>query len=116
VISSHGLLTTIAYKIGKHSDPIYALEGSVTVSDYTTEWLKGNLWVMDIQKSQKAGTNSEEDSNKIHFVPAFSELYAPYWNTDANGLVPVILCAIPSYGHYWIYILFYLNNYLWSTY
>ncbi|XP_015377459.1 PREDICTED: glycerol kinase-like, partial [Diuraphis noxia] len=89
VISSHGLLTTIAYKIGKHSDPIYALEGSVAVSDFTTEWLKDNLWVMDIYKNVNESTNNlaniEGDLNKIHLIPALSELYAPFWKTDANG-------------------------------
>ncbi|XP_060856831.1 glycerol kinase-like [Metopolophium dirhodum] len=81
VISTHGLLTTVAYKIGKHSDPIYALEGSVTVAEYTTEWLKDNLWIMDIYKS----TEAVQETNNIHFVPAFSELYAPFWKTGTDG-------------------------------
>jgi len=83
VISTHGLLTTIAYKIGKHSDPIYALEGSVALSTYTNEWLKNNLWIMDIYKS----INAVEDTNNINFVPDFSELYAPFWKTGTDGLV-----------------------------
>jgi len=31
--------------------------------------------------------DSVEDTNGIHFVPAFSGLYAPYWKSDARGLV-----------------------------
>ncbi|CAI6372928.1 unnamed protein product [Macrosiphum euphorbiae] len=81
VISNCGLLTTVAYKIGKHTDPIYALEGSATVAEYTTEWLKNNLWIMDIFKS----TEAAEDTNNIHFVPALPELYAPFWTTGTDG-------------------------------
>ncbi|KAL4083062.1 hypothetical protein QTP88_028394 [Uroleucon formosanum] len=83
VISTQGLLTTVAYKIGKHSDPIYALEGSVLIAEYTFEWLKDNLWIMDIYKSIEA----VENTNNIHFIPTFSELYAPFWKTYTDGLV-----------------------------
>jgi len=55
----------------------------VTVAEYTTEWLKDNLWIMDIYKS----TEAVSDTNNIHFVPAFSELYAPFWKTGTDGLV-----------------------------
>lgn len=95
MISSHGLITTVAYKIGE-SDPIYALEGSVTISDVTTEWLKDNLWIMDIFKHENENnstwTELVANLNKIHMVPDLPEVYAQFWKTDANGLVPVILC------------------------
>jgi len=81
VISAHGLLTTVAYKIGKHSDPIYALEGSVPIAEYTTQWLEDNLWIMNMYKS----IDAVEDTNNFHFVPTFSELYAPFWKTEKDG-------------------------------
>lgn len=90
VISTNGLLTTIAYKIGKHSDPIYALEGFVAIAENTTEWLKHNMWIMDVYKNMKGTDNNAEETNGIHFVPAFAELYSPYWTTEADGLVALL--------------------------
>jgi glycerol kinase len=87
VISTHGLLTTVAYKMGKHTDPIYALEGSVAVAGSATKWLKDNLCIVDSYKSMEVMAGSVEDTNGIHFVPAFSGLYAPYWKSDARGTI-----------------------------
>lgn len=87
VISTHGLLTTVAYKMGKHTDPIYALEGSVAVAGSATKWLKDNLCIVDSYKSMEVMADSVEDTNGIHFVPAFSGLYAPYWKSDARGTI-----------------------------
>lgn len=87
MISTHGLLTTVAYKMGKHTDPIYALEGSVAVAGSATKWLKDNLCIVDSYKNMEVMADSVEDTNGIHFVPAFSGLYAPYWKSDARGLV-----------------------------
>lgn len=87
VISTHGLLTTVAYKMGKQTDPIYALEGSVAVAGSATKWLKDNLCIVDSYKNMEVMADSVEDTNGIHFVPAFSGLYAPYWKSDARGTI-----------------------------
>jgi len=87
VISDHGLLTTVAYKMGKHSDTIYALEGSVAVGGSAAKWLIENLRIADTYNSITNTVNTVQDTNGVHFVPAFSGLYAPYWKSDARGLV-----------------------------
>lgn len=38
VTSQHGLLTTVAYQLGKESPPIYALEGSVAIAGAAIRW------------------------------------------------------------------------------
>lgn len=90
MVSSHGLLTTVAYKMGKNADPIYALEGSVAVAGAAIKWLIENLGIADNYKNLTNKTDTVTDTNGINFVPAFSGLYAPHWKSDARGLVLII--------------------------
>jgi glycerol kinase len=66
---------------------VYALEGSIAITGALVQWLRDNLGM--IQKSadieQLAGT--VEDNGGIYFVPAFSGLFAPYWRSDARGVI-----------------------------
>lgn len=73
--------------MGKHSDPIYALEGSVAVAGSAAKWWKDNMGIIESYDDMTEKTEKVEDTNGIHFVPAFSGLYAPYWDSDARGLV-----------------------------
>jgi len=86
VQSRHGLLTTLGYKIG--SQPaVYALEGSVAITGALVQWLRDNLGL--IQKSSEVEdlAQSVEDNGGMYFVPAFSGLFAPYWRSDARGVM-----------------------------
>lgn len=87
VISDHGLLTTVAYKMGPHADPIYALEGSVAVAGSAMKWLMEKLGICESYSNMIEKVDSVEDTNGVNFVPAFSGLYAPYWRSDARGYV-----------------------------
>jgi glycerol kinase len=86
VPSQHGLLTTVAYQLG--NEPVhYALEGSVAITGALVQWLRDNLGIIknspDIEKLAKL----VEDNGGCYFVPAFSGLYAPYWKSDARGVL-----------------------------
>jgi glycerol kinase len=86
VQSKHGLLTTVAYQFG--DEPVhYALEGSVAITGALVQWLRDNLGIIknspDIEKLAKEA----EDNGGCYFVPAFSGLYAPYWKSDARGVI-----------------------------
>jgi glycerol kinase len=86
VHSQHGLLTTVAYKFGKQ--PVrYALEGSVAITGALVQWLRDNLKLIDKSSDIDALARSVEDNGGVYFVPAFSGLYAPYWKTNARGVV-----------------------------
>lgn len=86
VDSTQGLITTIAYKIGK-SPPIYALEGSVAVAGAALAWLKDNLELFSNLAQSQDMAESVRCSGDVYFVPAFSGLYAPYWQQDARGYI-----------------------------
>ncbi|KAK7938239.1 hypothetical protein WMY93_001565 [Mugilogobius chulae] len=87
VMSEHGLLTTVAYKLGKNQPAHYALEGSVAIAGAVVRWLRDNMGIVqsadEIEKlAAAAGT-----SYGCYFVPAFSGLYAPYWEPSARGII-----------------------------
>jgi glycerol kinase len=84
--SKSGLLTTMAYRIGKNP-AVYALEGSIAITGALVQWLRDNLQFFDFSKHVEDYAKQVEDSGGIYFVPAFSGLYAPYWRSDARGVI-----------------------------
>jgi glycerol kinase len=86
VPSNHGLLTTVAYQMGKQS-VTYALEGSIAVTGALVQWLRDNLDFFDFSHHVEDYARRVPDSGGIYFVPAFSGLYAPYWQSDARGVI-----------------------------
>lgn len=85
VTSSHGLLTTVAYQLGPEANPVYALEGSVAVAGVALKWLRDNLNLFESMGQVEAMAMMVDNSMDVYFVPAFSGLYAPYWNQEARG-------------------------------
>ncbi|BCY13127.1 glycerol kinase GlpK [Actinoplanes sp. L3-i22] len=86
VRSTHGLLTTVAYKF-KNQLPVYALEGSVAASGSAIQWLRDQLGILDSAADSETLAASVEDSAGVCFVPAFSGLFAPYWRPDARAAI-----------------------------
>lgn len=84
--SKSGLLTTVAYKIG--TEPAsYALEGSIAITGALVQWLRDNLGLISKSSEVEDLARSVEDNGGIYFVPAFSGLFAPYWRSDARGVI-----------------------------
>jgi len=86
VQSKAGLLTTLGYKIGNRK-AVYALEGSIAITGALVHWLRDNLGLIQSSAEVEALAKSVEDNGGIYFVPAFSGLYAPYWKSDARGVI-----------------------------
>ena len=86
VQSHHGLLTTLGYKIGQEA-PVYCLEGSIAITGALVQWLRDNLHLIGRSADVEKLAATVEDSGGIYFVPAFSGLYAPYWKSDARGVI-----------------------------
>ncbi len=86
VPSKNGLLTTVCYKIGDDK-PIYALEGSIAVTGSLVQWLRDNLRMFDSAPEVEDLAATVEDNGGVYFVPAFSGLFAPYWKSDARGVI-----------------------------
>ncbi|KAJ8246751.1 hypothetical protein GJAV_G00255000 [Gymnothorax javanicus] len=87
VMSEHGLLTTVAYKMGRDQPACYALEGSVAIAGAVVRWLKDNLGIIQSTSEIEKLASSVGTSGGCYFVPAFSGLFAPYWEPSARGII-----------------------------
>ena len=97
VRSSHGLLTTVCYKIGDKR-PVYALEGSIAVTGSLVQWLRDNLGLIGAASEIETVAQTVDDNGGAYFVPAFSGLFAPRWRPDARGVI-VGLTRFVNKGH-----------------
>jgi glycerol kinase len=84
--SSHGLVTTLAYRLGT-APACYALEGSIAITGALVQWLRDNLGLIADSAGIEALAGSVEDNGDVYIVPAFSGLYAPYWQERARGVI-----------------------------
>ncbi|GHV27723.1 glycerol kinase [Synergistales bacterium] len=86
VSSKNGLLTTAGYSLDE-GKCTYALEGSIAVTGSAVQWLRDNLKIVDESPDSEHFANKVDDAGGIYFVPAFSGLYAPYWDMTARGII-----------------------------
>jgi len=86
VSSAAGLVTTVAYQLGKQSAH-YALEGSIAIAGALVQWLRDNLGVIAKSSDVESLAASVADNGDVYIVPAFSGLYAPYWKDSARGVI-----------------------------
>ncbi|MDG4806045.1 glycerol kinase GlpK [Micromonospora sp. WMMD1120] len=86
VPSTHGLLTTVAYKI-KDQPPAYALEGAIAVTGSLVQWLRDNLGLISSAAEVEDLARTVDDNGGCYVVPAFSGLFAPHWRSDARGVI-----------------------------
>ena len=95
--SNHGLLTTLGYQINNQS-PVYCLEGSIAITGALVQWLRDNLGLISSASEIEKLAKTVEDNGGAYFVPAFSGLFAPYWRSDARGVI-VGLTRFVNKGH-----------------
>lgn len=95
--SKYGLLTTLAYRLGDQP-AVYALEGSIAITGALVQWLRDNLEIIHKSAEVEELAGTVEDNGGIYFVPAFSGLFAPYWRSDARGVI-VGMTGFVNKGH-----------------
>lgn len=86
IFSRAGLITTLAYRFGDAA-PRYALEGSIAITGALVQWLRDQLGLIESAPEIEALAATVPDNGGVYIVPAFSGLYAPYWNEAARGLI-----------------------------
>jgi len=97
VPSEHGLITTVAYQLGK-ANPVYCLEGSIAIAGALVQWFRDNLGLVQSAPEIEKLARSVDDNGGAYIVPAFSGLFAPYWRSDARGVM-VGLTRYVNKGH-----------------
>lgn len=91
VTSVNNLITTVAWRIDGKT--VYALEGSVFNAGSSVQWLRNKLEFM--RKSEESESMARLAKNSdgtagcdgVYVVPAFTGLGAPYWRSDARGII-----------------------------
>jgi glycerol kinase len=97
VRSTHGLLTTVGYRIG--TEPaVYALEGSIAVTGSLVQWFRDSLGLITTAPEIETLARTVEDNGGCYIVPAFSGLFAPHWRSEARGVI-VGLTSYITKGH-----------------
>ena len=95
--STHGLLTTVGYKIG--SEPaVYALEGSIAITGALVQSFRDGLGLISTAAEIETLARSVDDNGGCYIVPAFSGLFAPHWRNEARGVI-VGLTSYVTKGH-----------------
>ena len=87
VRSHNGLVTTIAWRLGKDKETTYALEGSAFVAGSALQWLRDQLGIIKKADEIEALAKRVPSSDGVVFVPALTGLGAPYWDPEARGLI-----------------------------
>jgi len=86
VPSNSGLITGVGYKIGD-LPASYMLEGLIAITGALVQWLRDNLKLISSAPEVETLARTVEDNGGVFFVPAFSGLFAPYWRSDARGVI-----------------------------
>jgi len=86
VASKFGLLTTVAYRMGDQP-AAYALEGSIAITGALVQWVRDNFGLIGKSSDIETLARTVKDNGGVYFVPAFSGLYAPYWKSNARGVI-----------------------------
>ncbi len=97
VQSKNGLITTVGYKLGD-DPPAYCLEGSIAITGALVQWLRDNLKIIRSAEEVEELARSVDDNGGCYLVPAFSGLFAPYWQSSARGVL-VGLTRYVNGGH-----------------
>ena len=88
VVSHHGLLTTIAWRL--QGKTVYALEGSAFIAGAAVQWLRDQLGIISTASEIEDLAKTVPDAGGVSFVPALTGLGAPHWNPTARG----VLCGL----------------------
>lgn len=85
VPSQHGLLTTVAWDLGKGRT--YALEGGAFIAGALVQWLRDGLGLVETSQAIEPLASSVPDSMGAVVIPALAGLGAPHWRPEARGLI-----------------------------
>lgn len=83
VLSTHGVVTSLAWKIGGKVD--YVLEGNLNYTGAVITWLKDSLKLIQSPGETEALAKEALKEDSLYLVPAFTGLGAPYWDSHATA-------------------------------
>lgn len=85
VLSSHGVVTSLAW--GMDGKVQYVLEGNINYTGAVISWMKDQMGIIASPGETEALCLEAEQDDHLYFVPAFTGLGAPYWESQAEGVL-----------------------------
>lgn len=85
-----GLLTVAWGKDGKVK---YSMGASILIAGQVVQWLRDKMNIVETAAETEQMAASIPDNGGLYFVPAFTGLGAPHWNTGARGMLIGITAA-----------------------
>lgn len=82
-LGSHGVVTSLAWGMGGKVN--YVLEGNINYTGAVISWLKDDLGMIRSPEETEILCRKAREEGIPYFVPAFTGLGAPYWDSQARG-------------------------------
>ena len=79
------LLSTVGCMLGNKTT--YALEGSIFSAGTSIQWLRDEMEFFADASESEGLIDENFDSKGINFIPAFTGLGAPHWNSEIRGSI-----------------------------
>ena len=83
VFSKNGLLTTVAW--GFDRKMTFALDGGIYITGAAVQWLRDGIRIIDKASQTEEMAIAAGNNGGVYFVPAFTGLAAPHWDSYARG-------------------------------
>lgn len=84
-VFSNRVVTSLAWKLGGEVN--YVLEGNINYTGAVITWLKDDLELISSPDETEQLAKESNPADKSYLVPAFTGLGAPYWNSEATGIL-----------------------------
>lgn len=82
--NNNGLVTSLAW--GLDSKVEYVLEGNLNYTGAVVSWMRDQACLIQKDSEAEELANAANPEDKCYFVPAFTGLGAPYWDSEATGM------------------------------
>lgn len=84
-VFSKRVVTSLAWKL--NGEVNYVLEGNINYTGAVITWLKDDLELITSPGETEALALAANPKDKTYLVPAFTGLSAPYWGSEATGVI-----------------------------
>lgn len=82
--SANGLVTSLAW--GMNGKVEYVFEGNLNYTGAVMTWLRKDVGLIETDPEATEMAYAANPKDRTYFVPAFSGLGAPYWDSHATGM------------------------------
>lgn len=84
-VFSKRVVTSLAWKL--NGEVNYVLEGNINYTGAVITWLKDDLELISSPGETEELARKANPKDKTYLVPAFTGLGAPYWDSEAKGII-----------------------------